>query len=76
MRYWPTTNKAASAQPAMPFMHDTDTSAGLLAVKLALIWAATVVGNVTLNQWVLIATLAYTVLQIALSLRKLARGGV
>ena len=40
------------------------------SVKVAIAWVGTTLGAITLNQWVLIATLVYTVLQIALSIKK------
>jgi hypothetical protein len=53
-------------------MTNQSDSRGALGVLIA--WAGTVFGAYTLQQWVLIATLGYTLLQIVLSLRKLWRG--
>jgi hypothetical protein len=53
-------------------MEDQDKTASLF--KLLLVWFGTTFGTITLNQWVLGATLVYTVLQIMLSVKKLFRG--
>lgn len=39
--------------------------------KIFIVWCGTTLGAMTLNNWVLLATLVYTSLQIVLSIRKL-----
>lgn len=40
------------------------------AAKVGVAWAGAAIGAFTLQDWVLIATLVYTVLQIALAIRR------
>lgn len=43
-------------------------------LKLAIAWIGASFGTLTLNQWVLVATLIYTIIQIVIGLRKLWNG--
>jgi len=43
-------------------------------IKLTIAWLGTVIGGVTLSDLVLIATLAYTLLQIFVLVRKMYKG--
>jgi hypothetical protein len=51
--------------------NDHDTNATL--VKLGIAWVGTLIGGVSLSSLVLVATLVYTLLQIAIVVRKLWR---
>ena len=53
---------------------DTSQDAHVITTKLLLIWLGTTFGSLSLSKLVLTATLIYTVLQIAVLVRKMWKG--